>query len=506
MSIGLLLMTIQLMSQGDSIAMRYAETIKAEELSKNLHIIAGDDYEGRESGYKGQKKCEKFLVDFYRGLGLGPVKGSYTQEFELFLNDPGRVYMSSEGREYQFLKDFYYYPATTDREIKGNLYYGGYGISSPSFSDIDLSQVKGKIVLIRNGEPSDKSGRSLLTKSMEASDWTGDGEKKWKLLEENGAMAVIIVYNDYEERAVRVSPYFSHKGMSLVQQAEEKEVNMPVMHASLATGKGLMGEKNWSKANKRLASGKPTPIKEAQVSIVFSRKETKLISSNVMGYIEGGDKRDELVIITAHYDHIGVDGKEVYNGADDDGSGTVATLEIAEAFAKAKADGYGPRRSVMILNVSAEEKGLLGSQYYSENPIFPLENTVADLNIDMIGRVDEQHKDNDNYVYLIGADRISQDLHDIGEAMNKTYCGLELDYTFNAEDDPNRFYYRSDHYNFAKNGVPSVFYFSGVHEDYHKPGDTVDKIMFPKLEKITKLIFYTAWDLANREDRIRSNK
>jgi Zn-dependent M28 family amino/carboxypeptidase len=151
--------------------------------------------------------------------------------------------------------------------------------------------------------------------------------------------------------------------------------------------------------------------------------------------------------------------------------------------------------------VSGEEKGLLGSQYYVENPIFPLENTVADLNIDMIGRVDEQHEGNENYVYLIGADRISQDLHDIGERINKSYCGLELDYTFNAEDDPNRFYYRSDHYNFAKNGVPSVFYFSGVHEDYHQPGDTVDKIMFEKLERITKLIFHTAWDLANREER-----
>jgi hypothetical protein len=491
--------------QQDSIAMHYASTILASELSEHLHIIAADDYEGRESGYAGQKKCEQYMVDFYRKLGLPPVEGSYTQEFELYLNDPTRVYVSSQGREYQFLKDFYYYPATNDGKIEAPLYYGGYGITNWNFKDIDLSEVKGKIVMIRDGEPF-KNGVFVCSGTKEPSDWSTDGEKKWKQLEENGALAVIIVYKDYDARAKRVANYFTHKGMSLVKQAESSTADMPVMHVSEAMGKTMVGEKLWKKANKALARGKSVSLKDASANIQFSRKEKILISSNVMGYIEGSDKKEELVIITAHYDHIGVDEKEVYNGADDDGSGTVATMEIAEAFAKAKAEGHGPRRSVMILNVSAEEKGLLGSQYYSENPIFPLENTVANLNIDMIGRVDEQHKDNDNYVYIIGADRISQDLHDIGEKMNRTYSNLELDYTFNAEDDPNRFYYRSDHYNFAKNGVPSVFYFSGVHEDYHKPGDTVDKIMFPKLEKISRLIFYTAWELANREERIRSNE
>ena len=264
----------------------------------------------------------------------------------------------------------------------------------------------------------------------------------------------------------------------------------------------MFGPKQYKKVKKAKLKRKKKSITAGQVDINFARRSEVLTSTNVMGYIEGSDKKDEVIIITAHYDHIGVDGLEIYNGADDDGSGTVATLEIAEAFTKAKADGHGPRRSVMILNVSAEEKGLLGSQYYVEHPVLPLEMTVANLNIDMIGRVDEQHEGNENYVYLIGADRLSQGLHDVGEKVNETYVGLELDYTFNAEDDPNKFYYRSDHYNFAKNNVPAVFYFSGVHEDYHKPGDTVDKIMFPKLEKITKLIFHTAWDLANREERI----
>ena len=174
-----------------------------------------------------------------------------------------------------------------------------------------------------------------------------------------------------------------------------------------------------------------------------------------------------MIIITAHYDHLGKQDTLIYNGADDNGSGTVAALEIAEAFMIAKKNGKGPRRSVLIMPVSGEEKGLLGSKYYTKKPIFPLEKTIANLNIDMIGRVDDKH-DNGDYIYLIGSNRLSNDLHDISEQINKEYVGIDLDYTFNAEDDPNRYYYRSDHYNFAKNNIPVIFYFNGVHEDYHK--------------------------------------
>ena len=183
-------------------------------------------------------------------------------------------------------------------------------------------------------------------------------------------------------------------------------------------------------------------------------------------------------------DHIGIDSNgEVFNGADDDGSGTVAILEIAEAFKKASDEGNGPKRSILFLHVTGEEKGLLGSRYYTENPVFPLESTVTDLNIDMIGRVDKKHKGNPNYIYLIGADKLSTELHDISESMNKKYTNIELDYTYNDENDPNRFYYRSDHYNFAKNNIPVIFYFNGVHSDYHAIGDTPDKINYEMLEK-----------------------
>ena len=234
-------------------------------------------------------------------------------------------------------------------------------------------------------------------------------------------------------------------------------------------------------------------------------KRKRIKGENVLGYIEGSDLKEELIIITAHYDHLGKHDSLVFNGADDDGSGTVAALEIAEAFMLAKKAGKGPRRSVLIMPVSGEEKGLLGSKYYTTHPIYPLKNTVANLNIDMIGRLDDWH-DTANYVYLIGADRLSQELHDISEQVNKEYIGLNLDYKFNEEDDPNRYYYRSDHYNFAKNNIPVIFYFNGVHEDYHKVTDTVEKIDFQKIETITRLVFLTAWELTNRDERIIVDK
>ena len=229
----------------------------------------------------------------------------------------------------------------------------------------------------------------------------------------------------------------------------------------------------------------------------------KLNSINVASIIEGSQYPNEYIVITAHLDHVGIEGEDIFNGADDDGSGSMALLEIAQAFKMASLDGYRPKRSIVILHVSAEEKGLLGSEYYTDNPLYPLEDTITNLNIDMIGRTDPtRDSDNDNYIYLIGTDRLSSMLHETSERVNKNTVDLELDYRFNAWDDPNRFYERSDHYNFAKNNIPVIFYFSGTHEDYHGPGDTPDKIRYDLLTKRTKLIFHTAWEIANMDDKI----
>lgn len=224
-------------------------------------------------------------------------------------------------------------------------------------------------------------------------------------------------------------------------------------------------------------------------------------SENIWAFIEGTEKPNEILVISAHYDHVGTKNGEVYNGADDDGSGTVSLLEIAQAFMKAKAEGYGPKRSILFLHVTGEELGLHGSRYYNDYPLFPSDSTIADLNIDMVGRRDDAHKDNGNYVYLIGSDRLSTDLHNISEAANAKYTHLDLDYKYNDRKDPNQFYFRSDHYNFAKKGIPIIFYFNGVHDDYHMETDEPQKIEYDLLAKRAQLVFVTAWDLANRPTR-----
>jgi len=230
------------------------------------------------------------------------------------------------------------------------------------------------------------------------------------------------------------------------------------------------------------------------------------MTENVIGYIEGSDLKDQVIFITAHYDHLGVHDEKVYNGADDDGSGTVSVIEIAEAFMKAKKEGCGPRRSVVLMTVSGEEKGLLGSKYYVANPIFPLTNTVCDLNIDMIGRIDEKHKDSINYIYIIGSNMLSTKLHEANEKASQWYSSLTLDYRYNDIKDKNRFYFRSDHYNFAKNNIPVIFYFNGTHADYHKETDEVDKINFDLMEKRARLVFFTAWTIANMDEKIVVDK
>lgn len=298
-----------------------------------------------------------------------------------------------------------------------------------------------------------------------------------------------------------------------MKPVEESLSNMAVFTVSADMGAALVNS-----SSKKLAdlqeeiTKKNKPVAKAptgNVTLKVERNSETIETENVAGYLEGTDKKDEVVVISAHLDHIGIsaDG-QINNGADDDGSGTVSLLELAEAFSKAKADGNGPRRSILFLNVTGEEKGLFGSAYYSENPLLPLASTVANLNIDMIGRVDKAHENDPKYVYIIGSDKLSSELHAISEAANTDHIGYKLDYTFNDPKDPNRFYYRSDHYNFAKKGIPVVFYFTGVHEDYHRPGDDVEKIMFDKQAPIVKLVFHTAWTLANREARIKvdSNK
>ncbi|NBX19839.1 MAG: M28 family peptidase, partial [Bacteroidia bacterium] len=200
---------------------------------------------------------------------------------------------------------------------------------------------------------------------------------------------------------------------------------------------------------------------------------------NVMGVIEGSDLKNEYIVLSAHYDHLGKDGDIVYNGADDDGSGTVAVLTLAKTFKTLQNLGYGPRRSILFVLFSGEEKGLWGSSYFSDHPTLPLDKVSCDINIDMIGRIDPDRTtpDRNHYVFIVGQSRLSSETSKILNTLNSKTQRLTLDEKFDHKKDPNRIYYRSDHYNFAKKGVPVVFFYDGMlGGDYHEPTDDIELI------------------------------
>jgi hypothetical protein len=495
----------------NTVAEKYAGTITSADLRKHLTIIASDEFEGRETGRPGQKKAAKYIANEFMAMGVKPGnKDSYFQEFPLVMQNPGGVKITMNGKSYEFLQDFYYFPGFNDTVFTiSELTFLGYGISEKNYDDYSNKNVKGKTLLVLNGEPFSKNKKSLITGNKEASEWTTNQRMKGRIAAERGAAAVFVVVEDMKSSLKTLRFFIENPTMKLESSVKGKNVRIPVFYISkdmaadiLKTGKVTKTAEELSKEISRKGQSQAIEFK-ASIGLFINRESERISSENVLGFVEGTDLKDEIIVITAHYDHLGTDGTKVFNGADDDGSGTVSVMELAEAFAKAKADGNGPRRSMLFMTVSGEEKGLFGSQYYVENPVFPLKNTVANLNIDMVGRVDKKHKDNPEFVYLIGSDKLSTELHKISENANSTYTKLELDYTYNHPNDPNRFYYRSDHYNFAKNNIPVIFYFNGTHEDYHKETDTVDKINFEVMEKRARLVFFTAWDLANRSERIK---
>ncbi len=504
------------------VATKYANTVTAADLSKHLHIIASDEYEGRNTGEKGQKMAAEYIAKEFREDGLiGPVKNStnpYYQIFDLEKSQWGEGYITFGKQKYLMLQDFFVLGSSNPFQMEQavDIVFAGYGIDNEKYSDYANIDVKDKVVVVLAGEPKGADGNFLISGTSKASDWGNDYRPKRNAATKRGAKAVLIVTgtsaNEFNSLTQRYKSFATRPSIGI--KSDKNQPAAATVFLSPVVGAQLLGttpEKLFEHGAQVAKAGKPvatnfTPAKD--VKIQTSRIASALPTENVLGFIEGSDKKDEVIVVTAHYDHVGVDesltGDKIFNGANDDGSGTVAVIELAEAFAQAKKDGFGPRRSVLFMTVTGEEKGLLGSEYYSSNPIFPLENTVANVNIDMIGRMDTDHeKINDsNYIYVIGADKLSSELHQINEEVNQKYVNLKLDYTYNDENDPNRFYYRSDHYNFAKHGIPIIFYFNGVHADYHQPSDEVDKILFDSAEKVARLAFYTTWELANRDNRI----
>ena len=496
----------------DSVMLRFGNTVNRDDLKRHLSVLASDEYEGRETGMKGQQMAAKYIENEFRVNGLmGVVNGAYQQEFPILMEKAGSSGLNLAGKAFQFISDFFYVGNYKEGKIENSeIVFVGYGIEADNYNDYKGVDVNGKIVAYLDGVPKDKKGAEFI-KGENSTAWGIDRTKKIKLAQEKGAVGILVVTADYEKKVAQYKSFIMNTKVRLNKPVEgDKKVGLPTFYISEAVADNflMINKLSVKKAKEKIGKTRKPLMAVVPVRVELDiKKDVKEGSStNVLGYVEGSDLKDELVVISAHYDHIGMNGTKIFNGADDDGSGTVAVIELAQAFALAKEQGKGPRRSLLFITVSGEEKGLLGSEYYTDYPIFPLKNTVCDLNIDMIGRQDKKYENNPNYVYVIGSDKLSTELHNINEDMNGRFGKLTLDYTYNAPTDPNRYYYRSDHYNFAKNNIPVIFYFNGTHEDYHQETDEVEKINFDKMEKITRLVFYTAWNVANRNERLKVDK
>ncbi len=499
-------------SAQDKTAIKYAGTITTEDARKHLTILSADDYQGRETGTPGAEKAAQYLKKQYQALGLkGPVNGDYFQKVDLKLKTVLARNVSVNGQPLEFLKDFTISPSTFSGSAATyqDVVFVGYGIQSEQYDDLSAADLQGKVAIVLAGEPKQSNGNYLITGTDKPSEWTTARNKKMMALRAKNP-ALIVTIDGNMARYANMKGAFDRPAYILGEEkARPGAINSITL--SLEAANKLMASSGKTVEQLKTSideTGKFTPVTaKSSLSIDLKTQLNPVDTKNVMGYLEGSDPKlkNELIVISSHYDHVGVDDKgDVFNGADDDGSGTTGVLEIAEAFVKAKKAGKGPRRSILFLNVVGEEKGLLGSQWYSDHPVFPLANTVTDLNIDMIGRVGFEYKgkaDSANYVYVIGSDKLSTTLKEISEQTNKTYTNLTLDYKYDDPNDTERIYYRSDHYNFAKHGIPIIFYFNGIHEDYHKQTDEIKKINFDALTKRAKLVFHTAWELANRDEK-----
>ena len=503
----------QLVLEADPFASSYfAESITKEDLRSHLARLTSEEFAGRETGTEGQEKAAKYLVDQMKKMGVEKVPGmkNYWQDVVFTWVKWEKLAMDVNGIKYQHLRDFLCLQ-DENRNMPNldvdDVLFLGYGIDGQNYSDYAKVRPAGKVVMILMGEPIKKDSTYRITGSDIPSPWSTNLELKLQAAAKAKVKTILIVDPDLKRRID------FHRNQVLAQTLH---FNVPdsvpypnTIYISPGMAKEIIDKKanSFAKNLHRIGhTGKGRPL-HLPVEMIIQQHLTRnpLYSKNVMGMIQGLDPEvgDETVVISAHYDHLGVKGRSMYPGADDNGSGTSAVLEVMQSAILARKEGIGPKRNIMCIFFTGEEKGLLGSQYYSMVPSVPLAKTIANVNIDMIGRVDGEHEKNPHYIYVIGSDRLSTELHAVNEATNDAFSHLDLDYTYNAKDDPNRYYYRSDHYHFAKNGIPSIFFFSGVHSDYHRPSDTMDKIRYEKYQAVTRHIFHTVWEIANRAERLQ---
>jgi Zn-dependent M28 family amino/carboxypeptidase len=477
-----------------NVSVSYSNRLSVDSIRENVLILASDSLEGRETGHVGQRKAAAFLASKYQSWDYLPAKHffdttakksiandkSFLQNHPISIrNNKGRN-LSVNGENFLFGKDFYYdsWLGDTTLFITQFNFIGVKNLESFRKSAVSINRNFKNVLFFNESSDTEEVNNSIFSYN-------------------DSSLVLVVVKQDV------IKELFS-------EESPAKKIPSNQILISETIASKFFKKNGFEKIIRKIKrNGKTRDLSiTCEFSLAVVKDIQQLTGHNVISFIPGSGKTNETIIISCHYDHLGKTDTSIYYGADDNASGTASVLEMARIFSIAKKEGHTLKRNIMFLNVSGEEKGLLGSSWFVNHPFVPVSDMVANLNIDMIGRTDAYYDSIGvrEYVYIIGSDKLSTDLHNINESQNKSGPDLQLDYKYNNESDPNRYYRRSDHYNFAKKGVPVIFYFNGSHPDYHKPSDTSEKIQFDLIQKRAKLVFLTAWELANREKRIVVDK
>lgn len=524
----------QTATKSNSPARKAADTITADLLKDYLYYVASDEMEGRDTPSRGLDLTAKFIALNLKRWGFKPAgdEGTFFQKIALRRDviDAEKASVEIGGQKFAYGEDFMRVTGSTNGAVSAPIVYAGNGwmIKSKNLNPYQGIDVKGKFIAVL-GEGMLTSPQFIvpLPTGVTQADLTGDRGADWAdvttYARRNGAAGVIVLPSKFlQQNWDGVKQFFGGSRTYVEKLAEPqsqspRQPTVPVFLAASSFADALFaGESNNPMSGAANASFDLKADKKVNVNLAM--KPEVVYTQNVVAIWEGGDAKlkNEMVAIGAHYDHVGVrpnaQGEDkIWNGADDDGSGTVAVLAMAEALAKSPKK---PKRSILLVWHAGEEKGLWGSEYFNKFPTVDIKAVTAQLNIDMIGRsrktddANPKNKDlsGESEVYVIGSEMMSSKLGEVTKSVNNAFLKLNYNYKYDDPKDENRFFFRSDHFNYAVNGIPIVFWFDGVHEDYHGANDEADRIDYTKMERISRTIFLTMWELADLKERPKVDK
>lgn len=501
------------------------EAVTAKQLREYLTFIASDELEGRDTPSRGLDIAAMYIAQHLASWNIKPAgdSGSYFQKFPLRRSkiDVQNMRLELDGQPFVYAED--YFSTLTQASVPAsNLVYVSHGwvVKSKNVNAYQGIDVKDKIIVVTGGLPKGVT-QGDLQQGKPGVDWF----TPMQYAQANGARAIITVGTFNDLANWQATRWRQTERGSINYGAEPAQSSVPTITASprminaIFQGEKASGASIFTKAVQQ-DFVEPFDLKIAKkISLNVALKNDIVYTQNVVGILEGSDPvlKNEYVAIGAHYDHVGMNPfapgpDKIWNGADDDGSGTVSVLNIAEAFAKGS---QRPKRSILFIWHAGEEKGLWGSDYYTNNPTVPITSIITGLNIDMIGRYqapgEENHPQNKRLpkpheVFTIGSKMMSTELGELSDSVNKSFLNLNFNLTYDGPDHPDQFFYRSDHFNYAKKGIPIIFYMDGDHADYHQPSDSVEKINFEQMEKVARTIMATGWTLANSPTRPKVDK